>query len=350
MQQIVGMAEEEKKISAAIKARVPALLIGETGTGKTTLAKVAAERAGRKVVRVNLDGGVTPDALIGRYQARGATGGGVETYYQEGVIPQAMREGAVLLLDEINAALPDTLFCLHALLEESPRLFIPETKEEVRAHEDFCVIATMNPSHDYAGTKGLNAALYSRFGMVIRFKKLEGANFLNALVSHVPSVSAGKAERICAVINECEELRKAERITTRLTLREAIAAARFSMDGLTLREAIESALIGKLEEYERVLLKTDFAKEETAPAETVAEVFAMALEAGKLRNEVEELKERIGELQAVEQVLRTLQNTKALSKVRANAKDALTPVTPEELAWNPEEVKPWGVIKGKAKS
>ena len=43
------------------------------------------------------------------------------------------------------------------------------------------VVATMNPSHEYAGTKQLNAALYSRFGMVLRFGTLKGDKLLRAL-------------------------------------------------------------------------------------------------------------------------------------------------------------------------
>ena len=249
---VVGMSRETRQLLAAVKNRVPALCIGETGTGKTTIVKKVGEQLGREVVRVNLDGGVTPDEIIGRYQAK-AENGVTVTYFQEGVVPRAMRAGAILLLDELNAALPDTLFCLHSLLEAEPRLFIPETQEEIIPAEGFAIVATMNPSHEYAGTKGLNAALYSRFGMVIRFEPLTGAALRKAILTHVPGVEGKPVlERICRIIEVVATLRKEEKVSTRLTLREGIAAARFVAEGdLSETEAVSAAMLAKLETYEK---------------------------------------------------------------------------------------------------
>ena len=248
----VGMAREARQLMAAIRNRVPALCIGETGTGKTTIVKRVGSELNREVVRVNLDGGVTPDEIIGRYQAK-AVDGVTVTYFQEGVVPRAMRSGAILLLDELNAALPDTLFCLHSLLEAEPRLFIPETQEEIVPAEGFAIVATMNPSHDYAGTKGLNAALYSRFGMVVRFEPLTGSALRKAILTHVPKVEGSTVlDRICRIIEVVARLRKEEKVSTRLTLREGIAAAKFVAEGdLTEHEAVDAALLAKLEPYEK---------------------------------------------------------------------------------------------------
>lgn len=249
---IIGLSAEAKRLTAAIKNRVPALCIGETGTGKTSVVKHVSQKLGRSLVRVNLDGGVTPDEIIGRYQAK-AEDGVTVTYFQEGVVPRAMRSGSVLLLDELNAALPDTLFCLHSLLEDKPTLFIPETQEEIIPAEGFAVVATMNPSHEYAGTKGLNAALYSRFGMVLRFDALRGDALQRAILTHVPALKGSASiNRICGIIEVADRLRKKEQINTRLTLREGIAAAKMIAAGdLTEEEAVEGALHSKLEHHEK---------------------------------------------------------------------------------------------------
>lgn len=303
MQSMIGLESERKMLTSAIKSRIPALLIGETGTGKTSLCKEVARGMGRKVMRVNLDGGVTPDEIIGRYQARSENGASV-TYFQEGIVPRAMREGAVLILDEINAALPDTLFCLHALLESEPRLFIPETQEELVPCEGFSVVATMNPSHEYAGTKGLNPALYSRFGVVLRFQRLQGARLLEALKQHVPAVSADAAIRICAVVEETAKLRDAEKVNTRLTLRECISAALLACDGLKLDEAIQAALLQKLEPYELAQI-TSFRPGKVALKEELT-IDALMQRAGEwvgLQEQVSKLHERIAALQELERVL-----------------------------------------------
>lgn len=343
MSQLIGMVEEKKKITAAIKNHIPALLIGETGTGKTSLAKEAAQDLGLHIVRVNLDGGVTPDEIIGRYQAK-AENGTTVTYFQEGIIPRAMRDGAVLILDEINAALPDTLFCLHALMEENPRLFIPETQEEITPKDSFTIIATMNPSHDYAGTKGLNAALYSRFGMVIRFKKLKGGDFLKALNSHVPGLTAGKAERICSIVEECDQLRDAEKINTRLTLREAISAARFAMDGLTLQEAITAAMLDKLESFEREQVKTGFKETVYTDQETIEDIFFNAANAKGFQADNIELREKVGKLEGIMEKISGGMVKISLKKLLAEA-GSVKSEAGEEIAWNPEEVKPWAKVK-----
>ena len=206
---------------------------------------------GRPAVRVNLDGGTTTDEVIGRYQLKeGATS------FEYGVIPNAMRSGSVLILDEINAALPDVLFCIHALLDRPARLFVPETQETIEPEPGFCVVATMNPSHDYAGTKGLNAALYSRFGVVLRFEPIRGEALIKALGNQVPAADGETVAEVAEVIETIERFRREDRITTRATVREGIAALLLACDGLSLAEAVHSAIIGKLEPDEIKLVPT----------------------------------------------------------------------------------------------
>ena len=244
--ELIGVSTQAKALGAAVSQGFPALLIGETGTGKTTLARDVAAHLERPTVRVNLDGGTTVDEVIGRYQLRDGA-----TMFELGVIPRAMQEGAVLILDEINAALPDVLFCIHALLERPARLFIPETREEVAAAPGFCVIGTQNPSHDYAGTKALNAALYSRFGVVLRFDALRGDSLLKALAAQVPAAPAELVAEIAEVLELIESKRQEECITTRATIREGIAALMLATDGLSTDEAVRSCIVGKLEPDEQ---------------------------------------------------------------------------------------------------
>lgn len=244
---LVGLDMERKMLTAAIKARRPALCIGETGTGKTSLARELGEAmcpAG--VWRVNLNGGTTPDELEGRFQLKGS-----ETYFQYGVLVEAMQRGGMLLLDELNAALADTLFVIHALLEDPARLYIPETKEEFRPHPDFCVVATMNPSHEYAGTRGLNMALYSRFAVVVRFNQVQGDSLAKVILSHYPMAPMDTVTRIVDVIDQLGALRRDEKLTTPIGVREALSAIQFATDGLSIKEALVASIANKLDPSER---------------------------------------------------------------------------------------------------
>jgi len=90
------------------------------------------------------------------------------TFWVDGILTDAMRQGHWLLLDEINAALPEILFVLHSILDDDRVLILDEKdKELVIPHPDFRLFAAMNPESDYAGTKELNKALLDRFPIIL---------------------------------------------------------------------------------------------------------------------------------------------------------------------------------------
>lgn len=305
---LIGLEKHAKMLISAMRLGMPSLLIGETGTGKTSLAKVLGEvTLGKKVVRINLDGGCTPDEIIGRYQLKGT-----ETVFELGIIPQAMKEGSVVILDEINAALPDTLFALHPVLEENPRLLITETGEDIKPAPGFCVVATMNPSHEYAGTKQLNAALYSRFGMVLRFDTLKGDKLLRALTLHIPTAPAASVTRIALIMETVERLRGDDKVNTRITIREGIAALQLSMDGLSIEEAIEASISGKLEAYELKevsatgVLKASLHAGHSLGSMSITEVLEKASTAVKLEREVLKLQKEIKAYSKLADVLKSM--------------------------------------------
>ena len=301
---LVGLETERKVLLSALKHAIPTLCIGETGCGKTSLVQECAASLGRQVVRVNLDGGTTPDELVGRCQLRGK-----ETVFELGILPYAMTNGAVLLLDELNAALPDTLFAIHAVLEQSPRLLIPETGQEILPAKGFTVVATCNPSHEYAGTKALNPALYSRFGVVLRFVPLGGKDLLMALTTHVPEAKAPLVAKVGEMLELNEKLRKEEQITTRLTVREGIAALRLATNGLTESEALAAALFGKLEALEQPVFAQQYKKMETPSVEdtqTIQEVLALAAQAEEFKKALGKAEKRIDGYTRVREIIKAM--------------------------------------------
>lgn len=74
-----------------------------------------------------------------------------------------MRQGHWIILDELNLAPTDVLEALNRVLDDNRELFIPETQQVVKAHENFMLFATQNPPGAYGGRKMLSRAFRNRF-------------------------------------------------------------------------------------------------------------------------------------------------------------------------------------------
>lgn len=151
-------------IAYAIEARLPVLIIGETGTGKTSAIRYLAQETNNAFRRLNLNGSTSVDEFVGKILINEKG-----TYWVDGVLVDAMRHGHWLLIDEINAGLPEILFVLQSLLDDDGYVLLSDKpdREIVRPHPNFRLFATCNPSDNYAGTKEMNKALLSRFSIVL---------------------------------------------------------------------------------------------------------------------------------------------------------------------------------------
>lgn len=155
-------AKALEQVGIAISKNLSVLLIGETGTGKTSLVRHLACRTNNAFIRVNHNGGTTVEDLIGRWTLVGG-----ETKWVDGLLVEAAKNGWWFLADEINASSAEINFVYHQLLDDDGRIVLVEKGNEVVVpHENFKFFAAMNPPTEYAGTKPLNKALMSRFIVV----------------------------------------------------------------------------------------------------------------------------------------------------------------------------------------
>lgn len=137
-------------------SKEPVLLVGKTGIGKSRIVETAALLAKRQTVTISMHGSADSADFVGAH----SFSGGLK--WKDGPLLRAMREGAVLIIDEINLAEASVLERLNSVLERERGLVIPEIGEEIKASEQFLVAACMNPGDD-AGKKELSAALRNRF-------------------------------------------------------------------------------------------------------------------------------------------------------------------------------------------
>ncbi|MEZ4317364.1 MAG: AAA family ATPase [Myxococcota bacterium] len=152
-------------IARAVLLGHPCLIEGDTATSKTSAVRFLAALCGAEVVRLNLNGQTDTGELVGRYVPSESGG----WRFAEGLVPQAMRNGWWVVLDEVNLAEPAVLERLNPVLERVPELVITEGPGtrfgpggDVPVHPGFRVVATMNPA-EYAGRSVLSEAWRDRF-------------------------------------------------------------------------------------------------------------------------------------------------------------------------------------------
>lgn len=156
-------------LDLVIKSRIfhPTYITGPTGNGKSTMVEQLCAKHSVPLVRVNLNSIDDQDSLIG---TRGLVDG--NTVIEDGPVVKAMKQGCMLLLDEIDAADPNSIMCLQGVLEGKP-LYYKLRNEYVYPAQGFNVVATANTkgkgSDDgrYIGTKPLNEAFLERFAITM---------------------------------------------------------------------------------------------------------------------------------------------------------------------------------------
>jgi MoxR-like ATPase len=206
----------QKVATGALNPGEPTLLEGPTAASKTSAIEYLASITGHIVMRVNLSGQTDTSDLIGKFvpndkaladefedlfksrssltkesqiileraseQARGLTKtesakiAALENIHvsdwawQDGKIPRAMKEGAWIILDEMNLAEPQILERLNPVLENPPSLVLDENGGirigmggEKEVHKDFRMFGTMNPVEEYTGRSAMSGAYKNRW-------------------------------------------------------------------------------------------------------------------------------------------------------------------------------------------
>lgn len=136
------------------------LLKGPTGSGKTKLSESLAAYFGQPVHSINCSVDLDAEAMLG-FKTIVEMDGKTHIDFVEGPVIQAMKNGHLLYIDEINMAKPETLPILNGVLDYRRQITNPFTGEVVQAQPTFSVIAAVNEG--YAGTAPMNEALKNRF-------------------------------------------------------------------------------------------------------------------------------------------------------------------------------------------
>lgn len=136
------IGQEVELFEAAYAARLPAMLKGPTGCGKTRFVEYMAHRLNRPLITVACHEDLSSTDLVGRFLLEGE-----ETVWHDGPLTSAVRAGAICYLDEVVEARKDTVVIIHPLTDDRRRLPIEKRGTVLDAPDEFMLVVSYNPGY-----------------------------------------------------------------------------------------------------------------------------------------------------------------------------------------------------------
>ena len=236
-----AQSNEIELFDYAWRNQLPLLIKGPTGCGKTRFVEHMAAKLGRPLYTVACHDDLTAADLVGRHLI-----GDGDTYWQDGPLTRAVREGAICYLDEVVEARKDTTVVLHPLSDNRRILPIDRTGELLKAPPEFMLVVSYNPGYQNL-LKGMKPSTRQRF-VSMRFDFPDPEAESNIVVAET-GISRDIAEQLVALANALRKLKDhdlEESASTRLL----IYTASLIRDGFDARQACKAALIEPLTDDE----------------------------------------------------------------------------------------------------
>lgn len=225
---------EVELYTAAYAARLPVMLKGPTGCGKSRFVEHMAWKLGKPLITVACNEDMTASDLVGRYllDANG-------TRWLDGPLTLAARHGAICYLDEIVEARQDTTVVIHPLTDHRRTLPLDKKGELVQAHPDFQLVISYNPGYQNL-MKDLKQSTKQRFaGMEFDYASAETETAIVSKEAGIGADLAGKLVQIGLTARNLKGHGLDEGISTRLL----VYAATLINHGIAPRDACRMALV-----------------------------------------------------------------------------------------------------------
>jgi len=234
---------EVEIFKAAYDARLPVMLKGPTGCGKTRYVEYMAYQLKRPLITVACHEDLFASDLIGRYLLKSN-----ETVWVDGPLTNAVRIGAICYLDEIVEARKDTTVVIHPLTDNRRTLSIDKKGEILRAHKDFMMVISYNPGYQSV-LKDLKQSTRQRFvALEFNYPKAEKEAEIVSREGNIETETAVRLVTLAEKIRNIREHGLAEGASTRLL----IYAARLIKRGMSLHQACKTAICLPLTDDERL--------------------------------------------------------------------------------------------------
>lgn len=240
----IPVGDELGLFEAAYRDRIPVLLKGPTGCGKTRFMQHMSWKLSRPLITVSCHDDLTASDLVGRYLIRGG-----ETVWVDGPLTEAVRAGGFCYLDEIVEARKDTTVVIHPLADDRRILPIEKRNEIIQAPDEFLLAISYNPGYQSV-LKDLKQSTRQRF-MALEFdypqKDLEVQ-----IIVHEAAIDNQTAEKLVLLGEKTRNLKDRgliEGASTRLLLH----AAKLIRDGINSKTACKVTVMAPLTDDSEML-------------------------------------------------------------------------------------------------
>lgn len=231
------IAREIEVFRHAWESRLPLMIKGPTGCGKTRFIQHMAERLDRRLVTVSCNEDTSASDLLGRHLLVAG-----ETRWVDGPVTRAVRTGSLLYLDEIAEARADAMVVVHSLSDYRRELYLDRTGESLTAPPEFMLIVSYNPGYQRS-MRELKPSTRQRF-VAMTFGYPDEAQEIEIVrqESGADGTVAARIVRIAKQIRNLTELSLLESVSTRLLVAAGTLIARGVPPRLACRTAIAEPL------------------------------------------------------------------------------------------------------------
>ncbi len=221
----------------AFAQRLPLLLKGPTGCGKTRFVEHMAAALGKPLYTIACHDDLSAADLTGRYLLRDG-----ETVWVDGPLTRAVRHGGICYLDEVVEARKDVTVVLHPLTDNRRILPLDRTGEELRAPADFMLVVSYNPGYQHI-LKALKPSTRQRFvALGFDFPPPEQERAILAAESGLPLPQATTLVNLATRLRSLKGQDLEEGVSTRLL----IYCGTLIQAGMPVMEAARATLVEPL--------------------------------------------------------------------------------------------------------
>jgi nitric oxide reductase NorQ protein len=226
--------DEVALFDAAYAARMPVMVKGPTGCGKSRFVEYMAWKLRRPLVTVACNEDMTAADLVGRFLLEPEG-----TRWQDGPLTLAARHGAICYLDEVVEARQDTTVVIHPLTDHRRTLPLDKKGELVRAHADFQLVISYNPGYQSL-MKDLKTSTRQRFAALdFDYPSADLEARIVATETGIDEATAASLVQVAAAARRLKGHGLDEGISTRLV----VYAATLIRGGVGARDACRMAMV-----------------------------------------------------------------------------------------------------------